>query len=74
MFRPQILVLVNNYPDMEVKHSKLLAFTSQLKAGRGLTVLASVLEGDITARRDDALKSKEVTKQQCQFDLDSNQF
>lgn len=45
-WRPQLLCLVKLNPDtLELKANKLLTFASQLKAGKGLTIVASVLEG-----------------------------
>ncbi|XP_046385480.1 solute carrier family 12 member 7 isoform X3 [Ischnura elegans] len=49
-WRPQILILakttsINNAP--APKHRRVFSFASQLKAGKGLTVCVSVLEGDI---------------------------
>lgn len=46
--------------DLEVKHPRLLSFTSQLKAGRGLTIVCSVLEGTYMARGADAKRSEQV--------------
>ncbi|TSN57726.1 Mitogen-activated protein kinase-binding protein 1 [Bagarius yarrelli] len=42
---PQLLVLLNLDSDLVVKHPRLLTFTSQLKAGKGLTIASSVLQG-----------------------------
>uniref|UniRef100_A0A803T8I0 Solute carrier family 12 member 5 n=1 Tax=Anolis carolinensis TaxID=28377 RepID=A0A803T8I0_ANOCA len=44
-WRPQLLVLVRVDQDQNVVHPQLLSFTSQLKAGKGLTIVGSVLEG-----------------------------
>lgn len=45
-WRPQLLCLSKLNPDtLEVRANKLLTFASQLKAGKGLTIVASVLEG-----------------------------
>uniref|UniRef100_A0A4W5MFE8 Solute carrier family 12 member 7a n=1 Tax=Hucho hucho TaxID=62062 RepID=A0A4W5MFE8_9TELE len=44
-WRPQLLVLLKLDSDMGVKHPRLLSFTTQLKAGKGLTIVSSVLEG-----------------------------
>ncbi len=47
IFRPQLLVLCSSDLDevSGLRHERLMAFVSQLKAGKGLTVLASVIEG-----------------------------
>ncbi|KFP98169.1 Solute carrier family 12 member 7, partial [Leptosomus discolor] len=44
-WRPQLLVLLNLDSEQLVKHPRLLSFTSQLKAGKGLTIVGSVLQG-----------------------------
>ncbi|XP_056155891.1 solute carrier family 12 member 7 isoform X2 [Lampris incognitus] len=44
-WRPQLLVLLNLDSDLGVKHPRLLSFTTQLKAGKGLTIVGNVLEG-----------------------------
>lgn len=46
--------------DLGVKHPRLLSFTSQLKAGKGLTIVCSVLEGTYMARDADAKLSEKV--------------
>uniref|UniRef100_A0A8C9TIG4 Solute carrier family 12 member 7 n=1 Tax=Scleropages formosus TaxID=113540 RepID=A0A8C9TIG4_SCLFO len=43
-WRPQLLVLLNLDAELGVKHRRLLSFTTQLKAGKGLTIIGSVLE------------------------------
>jgi potassium/chloride transporter 4/5/6 len=44
-WRPQILMLVNFNADLP-KYRKIFSLVSQLKAGKGLTVSATVIEGD----------------------------
>ncbi|XP_056598853.1 solute carrier family 12 member 7 isoform X2 [Triplophysa dalaica] len=61
-WRPQVLVFLKLDSDLEVKHPGLLSFTSQLKAGRGLTIVCSVLEGTYMARRTDAKQSEQSIK------------
>uniref|UniRef100_A0A8C4WUW7 Solute carrier family 12 member 4 n=1 Tax=Eptatretus burgeri TaxID=7764 RepID=A0A8C4WUW7_EPTBU len=46
-WRPQLLVLLKLDEDLNVKHPRLLTFASQLKAGKGLTIVGSVIEGNI---------------------------
>ncbi|XP_051557017.1 solute carrier family 12 member 7 isoform X2 [Myxocyprinus asiaticus] len=81
-WRPQLLVLLKLGSELEVKHPRLLSFTSQLKAGRGLTIVCSVLEGTFMARGADAKRSeqnikaamaKEKTKGFCHVVVSSNQ-
>nr|XP_055058226.1 solute carrier family 12 member 7 isoform X5 [Misgurnus anguillicaudatus] len=81
-WRPQLLVFLKLDSDLEVKHSRLLSFTTQLKAGRGLTIVCSVLEGTYMARTADAKTSeqnikaamaKEKMKGFCHVVVSSNQ-
>ncbi|CAM4593085.1 unnamed protein product [Leuciscus chuanchicus] len=81
-WRPQLLVLLKLDSDLGVKHPRLLSFTSQLKAGKGLTIVCSVLEGTYMARGADAKLSeqnikaamaKEKTKGFCHVVVSSNQ-
>lgn len=44
---------------MVPKYRKLFAFASQLKAGKGLTVCASVISGDFTKCYGEALAAKQ---------------
>lgn len=43
--RPQLLVLLKLDEDLHVKYPRLLTFASQLKAGKGLTIVGSVIQG-----------------------------
>ncbi|XP_030607722.1 solute carrier family 12 member 7-like isoform X2 [Archocentrus centrarchus] len=61
-WRPQLLVLCKLNSDLEVKHPRLLSFTTQLKAGKGLTIVCSVLEGTYMTRGDDAKKGEQNLK------------
>lgn len=58
--RPQLLVLCKLNSDLKVKHPRLLSFTSQLKAGKGLTIVGSVLEGTYMTRKADAIAGEQV--------------
>jgi potassium/chloride transporter 4/5/6 len=42
--RPQLLVLLKMDEDLHVKYPRLLTFASQLKAGKGLTIVGSVIQ------------------------------
>lgn len=69
--RPQLLVLLNLDSEQLVKHPRLLSFTSQLKAGKGLTIVGSVLQGIYLDKCTEAQKAEEVCKRQftntCNF-------
>ena len=43
-----------------VKHPRLLSFTTQLKAGKGLTIVGSVLEGTYLDKHTEAQQAEEV--------------
>uniref|UniRef100_A0A8C3JC72 Solute carrier family 12 member 5 n=1 Tax=Calidris pygmaea TaxID=425635 RepID=A0A8C3JC72_9CHAR len=58
-WRPQLLVLVRGDQEQNVVHPQLLSFTSQLKAGKGLTIVASVLEGTFLDNHPQAQKAEE---------------
>ncbi|XP_071756645.1 solute carrier family 12 member 7-like [Centroberyx gerrardi] len=61
-WRPQLLVLCKLDSDMGVKHPRLLSFTTQLKAGKGLTIVCSVLEGTYMTRGSDAKTGEQNLK------------
>ncbi|KAG2385467.1 hypothetical protein C9374_003282 [Naegleria lovaniensis] len=46
-WRPQLLCLVKIMPDNTIVHSDLLNIAFQLKKGRGLCIVAAVIEGDV---------------------------
>merc|ERR1712045_213008 len=47
-WRPQILVLAKLDSKLNVKHKRIFSLASQLKAGKGLTIAFSCLEGDFS--------------------------
>lgn len=61
LFRPQLLVLVRVDQDQNVVHPQLLSLTSQLKAGKGLTIVGSVLEGTFLDNHPQAQRAEEVS-------------
>jgi len=58
--RPQLLVLLNLDTELSVKYPRLLSFTTQLKAGKGLTIVASVLEGTYLTKDTEAKQAEQV--------------
>lgn len=46
LYRPQLLVLLKLDEDLHVKYPRLLTFASQLKAGKGLTIVGSAIQGN----------------------------
>ncbi|XP_018551399.1 solute carrier family 12 member 7 isoform X3 [Lates calcarifer] len=61
-WRPQLLVLCKLDSDLAVKHPRLLSFTTQLKAGKGLTIVCSVLVGTYMTRGNDAKTGEQNLK------------
>ncbi|TSK16071.1 Solute carrier family 12 member 5 [Bagarius yarrelli] len=61
-WRPQLLVLLNLDPELKVKHPRLLSLTTQLKAGKGLTIVGSVLEGTYLTKDAEAKKAEQNIK------------
>ncbi|XP_039645589.1 solute carrier family 12 member 7 isoform X1 [Perca fluviatilis] len=61
-WRPQLLVLLNVDSDQGVKHPRLLSLTTQLKAGKGLTIAGNVLEGTYLTRDAEAKKAEQNIK------------
>lgn len=54
------MVLCKLDTDLAVKHPRLLSFTTQLKAGKGLTIFCSVLEGTYMTRGAEAKTGEQV--------------
>ncbi|XP_075068795.1 solute carrier family 12 member 7 isoform X2 [Mixophyes fleayi] len=61
-WRPQVLVLLNLDSEQNVKHPRLLSLTAQLKAGKGLTIVGSVLQGTFLDKYVEAQKGEENIK------------
>ncbi|XP_056009154.1 solute carrier family 12 member 6-like isoform X2 [Ostrea edulis] len=58
-WRPQLLVLMKLEDDLSPKYPQMVAFASQLKAGKGLTLVNSVIEGKYLERFADAQTAKQ---------------
>lgn len=54
------MVLCKLDTDLAVKHPRLVSFTTQLKAGKGLTIFCSVLEGTYMTRGAEAKTGEQV--------------
>uniref|UniRef100_A0A671WJ39 Solute carrier family 12 member 7a n=1 Tax=Sparus aurata TaxID=8175 RepID=A0A671WJ39_SPAAU len=61
-WRPQLLVMCKLDADLAVKHPRLMSFSTQLKAGKGLTIVCSVLEGTYMTRRNDVKTGEQNLK------------
>ncbi|XP_046701995.1 solute carrier family 12 member 7 isoform X2 [Silurus meridionalis] len=80
-WRPQLLVLLKLDSELKVKHPRLLSLTTQLKAGKGLTIVGSVLKGTYLTKEGEAkiadqnikeTMSAEKTKGFCHVVVTSN--
>uniref|UniRef100_A0A4W4EEP0 Solute carrier family 12 member 6 n=1 Tax=Electrophorus electricus TaxID=8005 RepID=A0A4W4EEP0_ELEEL len=61
-WRPQLLVLLKLDEDAHVKSPRLLTFASQLKAGKGLTIVGTVLPGNFLYSFGDSLAAEQTLK------------
>ncbi|XP_049289960.1 solute carrier family 12 member 4 isoform X1 [Anopheles funestus] len=61
-WRPQILMLAKMNDDFTPKYRKLFSFVSQLKAGKGLAVVVSLIPGDFTKRAGEAAAAKQALR------------
>uniref|UniRef100_H3AAP7 Solute carrier family 12 member 7a n=2 Tax=Latimeria chalumnae TaxID=7897 RepID=H3AAP7_LATCH len=80
-WRPQLLVLLSLDSEQCVHHPRLLSLTTQLKAGKGLTIVGSVIEGTYLNKHSEAstaeqnintVMSTEKTKGFCHVVVSSN--
>ncbi|XP_064154047.1 solute carrier family 12 member 5b isoform X2 [Anguilla rostrata] len=80
-WRPQVLVLVSVDGEQNVEQPRLLSLTNQLKAGKGLTIVGTSLEGTLlndqpkAQRAEQSLKKvmeTEKVKGFCQAVISSN--
>lgn len=59
--RPQILVLVGVDAEQNVEQPRLLSLTNQLKAGKGLTIVGTCVEGTYLNNHLQAQKAEQVS-------------
>ncbi|KAJ8382511.1 hypothetical protein SKAU_G00032890 [Synaphobranchus kaupii] len=62
-WRPQLLVLLKLDEDAHVKSPRLLTFASQLKAGKGLTIVGTVITGNFLTSYGEALAAEQTLRQ-----------
>ena len=58
--RPQILVLVNVDTVQNVEQPRLLSLTNQLKAGKGLTIVGTTVQGTFLDNYTEAQRADQV--------------
>ncbi|XP_077083530.1 solute carrier family 12 member 6 isoform X2 [Siphateles boraxobius] len=61
-WRPQLLVLLKLDEDAHVKSPRLLTFASQLKAGKGLTIVGTVIPGNFLQTYGEALAAEQTLR------------
>lgn len=61
-WRPQIMILVKPTDENLPKYRKLFSFAAQLKAGKGLTMCVSVVNGDFTKKVNKSQETKQNIK------------
>ncbi|XP_076849390.1 solute carrier family 12 member 4 [Brachyhypopomus gauderio] len=67
-WRPQLLVLLKLDEDLHVKYPRMLTFASQLKAGKGLTIVGSVIQGNFLDSYGEALASEQAIKNMMEIE------
>lgn len=60
LLRPQLLVLVSTDAEQNVEQPRLFSLTNQLKAGKGLTIVGTALEGTYLENSDQAQRAEQV--------------
>uniref|UniRef100_A0A7N5ZVS1 Solute carrier family 12 member 5a n=1 Tax=Anabas testudineus TaxID=64144 RepID=A0A7N5ZVS1_ANATE len=80
-WRPQLLVLVSTDAEQNVEQPRLLSLTNQLKAGKGLTIVGTALQGTYLDNHEQAQRAEqalhklmetEKVKGFCQVTVSSN--
>ncbi|TSY83953.1 Solute carrier family 12 member 6 [Bagarius yarrelli] len=61
-WRPQLLVLLKLNEDAQVSSPRLLTFASQLKAGKGLTIVGTVISGNYLYSYGESLAAEQTLK------------
>lgn len=59
--RPQILVLVSVDTEQNVEQPRLLSLTNQLKAGKGLTIVGTSVQGTFLDSYTEAQRADQVS-------------
>ncbi|KAJ8252538.1 hypothetical protein COCON_G00218500 [Conger conger] len=67
-WRPQLLVLLKLDEDLHVKYPRLLTFASQLKAGKGLTIVGSVIQGNYLESFGETQASEQTIKNMMEIE------
>ncbi|XP_046881399.1 solute carrier family 12 member 5 [Hypomesus transpacificus] len=61
-WRPQLLVLVSTDAEQNVEQPRLLSLTNQLKAGKGLTIVGTAMQGTYLENHPQAQKAEQALR------------
>ncbi|XP_078526896.1 solute carrier family 12 member 4 [Lissotriton helveticus] len=67
-WRPQLLVLLKLDEDLHVKYPRLLTFASQLKAGKGLTIVGTAIQGNFLESFGEGQASEQTIKNMMEIE------
>ncbi|XP_053305524.1 solute carrier family 12 member 4 [Spea bombifrons] len=67
-WRPQLLVLLKLDEDLHVKYPRLLTFASQLKAGKGLTIIGTTLQGNFLESYGEVQAAEQTIKNMMEIE------
>ncbi|KAG8143958.1 hypothetical protein E2320_001090 [Naja naja] len=67
-FKPQLLVLLKLDEDLHVKYPRLLTFASQLKAGKGLTIVGTAIQGNFLESYGEAQAAEQTIKNMIEIE------
>ncbi|ETE64835.1 Solute carrier family 12 member 4 [Ophiophagus hannah] len=65
---PQLLVLLKLDEDLHVKYPRLLTFASQLKAGKGLTIVGTAIQGNFLESYGEAQAAEQTIKNMIEIE------
>ncbi|XP_056382420.1 solute carrier family 12 member 4 isoform X1 [Hyla sarda] len=67
-WRPQLLVLLKLDEDLHVKYPRLLTFASQLKAGKGLTIVGTAIQGNFLESYGEVQAAEQTIKNMMEIE------
>ncbi|XP_048873871.1 solute carrier family 12 member 5-like [Brienomyrus brachyistius] len=67
-WRPQLLVLVNVDEEQNMEQPRMLSLTSQLKAGKGLTIVGTALEGTFLNNYPQAQRAEQSLRKMMEME------
>ncbi|KAM3919740.1 solute carrier family 12 member 4 isoform 2-T2 [Leptodactylus fuscus] len=67
-WRPQLLVLLKLDEDLHVKYPRLLTFASQLKAGKGLTIIGTAIQGNFLDSYGEVQAAEQTVKNMMEIE------